>query len=241
MLAEKAQAMQRVCFGAEPSEADLALLGSRERWLVYRDMVRHRLAQVVGVAFARTKEALGEEAFGRAVDAWMTAGGPKTRYLRHVPGELARFAIPAWRSEEPAWIGDLARYEIAAWNVRHAAPPRTPETEISFDRRPVLSTALEVVRLAYPVHRTPTPASGYEPEPTLLCVYRNESHRASTRTLNPLAADLLDAWQRSDETITDSVQRVAAAHQTEITPAFVEKLSALIADFVSGGSGASPQ
>lgn len=240
MLAEKAQAMQRVCFGAQPGEADLALLGSRERWLVYREMVRHRLVQVVGVAFVRTKGALGEEAFRRVVDSWMDAGGPKTRYLRHVPDELARFAMPAWQSEEPAWVGDLARYEIAAWNVRHAAPSRTPDTEISFDRRPVLSTALDVLRLAYPVQQSPTPASGYEPEPTLLCVYRDESHRASTRKLNPLAADLLEAWQRSEETITDSVQRVAAAHQTEITPAFVEKLSALVADFISGGHAPPP-
>jgi hypothetical protein len=109
MLAERAQAMQRVCFGAEPSEADLAMLGSRERWLVYRDMVRHRLVEVVGVAFARTKEALGQEEFGRVVDAWMNAGGPRTRYLRHVPDELAKLAIPAWQSEAPAGLEHGAR------------------------------------------------------------------------------------------------------------------------------------
>lgn len=235
MLNEHAQAMQRVCFGPEPSEADLALLGSRERWLVYRDMVRHRLVQVVGVALTRTKKAVGEEAFERVIDDWLSAGGPQTRYLRHVPDELAMLAIPIWESNEPAWVADLARYEMAAWKVRHAAPAPTPETELSFDRRPVLSTAVEVLQLAFPVHQTPTPASGYDPEETFLCVYRNESHRASTRKLNPLAADLLEAWQRSEETITESVQRVAAAHQTEITPAFVEKLSALAADFIAGG------
>ena len=55
MLADHAKAMQRVCFGAEPSEADLELLGSRERWLVYRDLVRNRLNHVIRVALARTK------------------------------------------------------------------------------------------------------------------------------------------------------------------------------------------
>ena len=43
MLADRAKAMQRVCFDAEPSEADLELLGSRERWLVYRELVQNRL------------------------------------------------------------------------------------------------------------------------------------------------------------------------------------------------------
>lgn len=235
MLADRAKAMQRVCFGAEPSEADLALLGSRDRWLIYRDMVRHRLLQIIGVALARTKDALGEEAFGRTVDDWLSSGGPRTRYLRHVPSELADFAIPIWRGREAAWVAELARYEIAAWTVRHAPPAPTPKSEFSFDRRPVLVTSIEVLRLEYPVHRTPSPKTGYESEPTFLCVYRNRDQRASTRKLNPLAADLLEAWQRGDETVTESVQRVAKAHGTEIGPAFVEKLSALVADFVAGG------
>lgn len=232
MLADHAKAMHRVCFGAEPSEADLELLGSRERWLVYRDLVRYRLVHVIGVALARTKEAIGKESFGRAVDEWLSTGGPRRRYIRHVPSELADFAIPIWQSSEAPWVADLARHEITAWNVRHAPPAPTPETEFSFDGKPVLSTALEVLRLAYPVHQTPTPAAGYEPDPTLLCVYRDKSHKASTRKLNPLAADLLEAWKRADETVAESVQRVAKAHDTEIGPAFVEKLSAIIADFL---------
>jgi hypothetical protein len=53
--------------------------------------------------------------------------------------------------------------------------------------------------------------------------------------LNPLAADLLDAWKRADETVAESVQRIAAQHHTEIGPAFIEKLSTIIADFIIGG------
>ena len=78
MLADHAKAMQRVCFGAEPSESDLELLGSRERWLVYRELVQNRLVHVIGVALARTKQAIGEEAFGHAVAEWLSTGGPKT-------------------------------------------------------------------------------------------------------------------------------------------------------------------
>ncbi len=240
MLSEQLKAMQRVCFAAEPSETDLARLGSPERWLVYRELVRNRLQHVSGVALSRTKAAVGDDAFAAAFADWLAGGGPRTRYVREVPLELADHAIRIWAQAEPPWVAELARFEAAEWRVRHA-PPIPPTTdEFAFDRRPHLKTALEVLRLAYPVHRAPTPGAGYDREPTLLGVYRDENHRPKAKVLNPLAADLLEAWKRSNETVTESVQRVAAAHRTDITPAFIEKLSTLIADFLSGHSARVP-
>jgi len=235
MLADRAKAMQRVCFGAEPSEADLELLGSRERWLVYRDLVRNRLNTVIGVALARTKSAIGEDAFGRAVDEWFDTGSPKTRYLRYVPSELAEFAIPIWQRTEAPWVADLAGYEISAWEVRHG--PRNPESvgEFAFDKKPVLAAAVKVLRLAYPVHERPTRKKGYEPKPTILCLYRDGNHKAVPQILNPLAADLLEAWRTTDQTVAESVQTVAAAHNTDIGPTFIEKLSTLITHFIQEG------
>jgi len=230
MLANRAKAMQRVLFDPEPSEPDLQLLGSRERWLVYRDLVRSRLVHVVGVALRRTKEAVGDQAFQRVIDEWMSGGGPRTRYLRLVPNELADLALSVWRATEPPWVGDLARYELAAWEVWHAPPDPEPSEPFAFDRRPVVRRAMKVLRLDHPVHQTPTPNSGYDSEATLLCVYRDANHKPATQKLNALAADLLESWQRSDETVTESVERIAAAHNTPIGPAFVEKLSALIRD-----------
>jgi hypothetical protein len=235
MLAERAKAMQRVCFDREPSAADLELLGSPERWLVYRELVQNRLVHVIGVALARTKAAIGSEAFGRAVADWFEVGGPRTRFLRHVPNELADFAIPIWRRTEAAWVADLARFEIASWKVRHG--PKNPRSlaEFAFDRIPVLSLATEVLHLEYPVHRKPIPVTGYETDPVFLVVYRDASHQASARELNPLAADLMDAWKGGAETVAESVERVAETHGIEIGPVFVEKLSTLIADSIDRG------
>ena len=235
MLADHAKAMQRVCFGAEPSEADVELLGSRERWLVYRDLVRNRLNHVIRVALARTRDAIGEDTFARAADEWFSAGSPKTRYLRHIPGELAEFAIPIWQRTEAPWVADLAGYEITAWDVRHAPGDPAPSSEFAFDRRPVLATAVRVLRLAYPVQTKPTLGAGYEPDPTILCLYRDRNHRPIPRKLNPLAADLVEAWRAADQTVAESVQRVAAAHHTQIGPEFIEKLSTLIADLMQRG------
>jgi hypothetical protein len=227
--------MQRVCFGAEPSEADLELLGSRERWMIYRDLVRNRLNKVIGVALARTKSTIGEDAFGRAVDEWLNTGSPKTRYLRYVPSELAEFAIPIWQRTEAPWVADLAGYEITAWEVRHAPRNPIPSAEFAFDRRPVLATGVKVLRLAYAVQNEPSANTGYEPDPTILCLYRDKNHRTIPRKLNPLAADLLEAWRAADQTVADSIQQVAATHRTQIGPDFIEKLSTLIADLIQRG------
>jgi len=235
LLADQLKAMQHVCFDLEPSEADLAALGSRERWLVYRDLVRSRLINVVGVALARTKRVAGDGAFGRTIDEWLATGGPKTRYFRHIPHELFEFAHPRWRDQEPAWLSDLARYEIAKWNVRYAPPNRIPTSEFAFDRIPVLNPALQVLRLSYPVHREPTPASGYDEEPSIVCVYRDRHHEPVPWKLNPLAASLVEAWARATKPVTETVQEVAAAHGTEIGPVFVEKLSAMTADALERG------
>jgi hypothetical protein len=197
--------------------------------------VQNRLAHVIGVALARTKAAIGNEAFRRAVADWLAAGGPKTRFLRHVPNELADFAIPIWRRVEVPWVAELARFEITSWKVRHGEKDPEAVDEFAFDRTPVLSTATEVLCLDYPVHRKPTPDEGYEPNPVVLLVYRDARHLASERELNPLAADLMEAWKRGIETVSESVERVAKTHGAEIGPAFVEKLSALIADSIDRG------
>ncbi len=235
VLADQAEAMQRVCFDLEPSEADLTALGSRERWLVYRDLVRSRLIELVSVALTRTKRSTGDEAFQRMIDDWLATGGPKTRYFRHVPRELFEFAIPRWRDQSPRWLSDLARYEITTWDVRHGPPNRIPTSEFAFDRIPVLNPALQVLRLSYPVQRAPTPSSGYEEEHSIVCVYRDKHHKPTAWKLNPLAAGLIEAWARADKPVAETVHEVAAAHDTEIGPVFVEKLSAMIADALERG------
>ncbi len=235
MLAETARAIQRVCFDSEPSEADLDLLGSRDRWLVYRSLVRTRLIGIVEAALPRTKAAIGGDSLGRIIDEWLSTGGPKTRYFRRVPNELAELAIPIWRDSAEPWVADLARYEITIWTVRHAPPDCVPGAEFSFETHPVVGTAVELLCLDHRVHEGPAPETGYMREPVMLCIYRNAKHRAVPQVLNPLAADLLKAWQRGEETVAESVQRVAAAHNTEIGPAFIEKLSTLITRFITQG------
>jgi hypothetical protein len=93
-----------------------------------------------------------------------------------------------------------------------------------------------MLRLDHRVHEPREPATDeLAPERVFLCVYRDTKHKAQSYELNALAADLLEAWKRGDQTVAESVQRTAEVHRTEVGPAFVEKLSAMIADFIERG------
>ncbi|MEM7138549.1 MAG: putative DNA-binding domain-containing protein [Myxococcota bacterium] len=235
MLSDRIATIERVCFSIEPSESDLAALGSRERWLVYRSLVRQRLVHVVGVALRRTKNAVGADEFQAAADAWLAEGGTSTRYFRHVPRDFASHAAPRWARSTIPWLAALADYEITTWDVRYAPSLDEKVIEFAFDRVPVLNPALAVLRLDYPVHQVPTPSTGYAREETRLCIYRDSHHKPVPSSLNPIAASLVEGWARADKTVAETVHDVAAAHDVEIGPTFVDKLSGMIADFLNRG------
>ncbi len=235
MLREHLEMIQRVCFDESPSQADLNALGSQDRWETYRRMVRTRLVEVIHIALARTLAAVGKETLSSHIATWLAERGPRTRYFREVPIEFAAFVLPALERHELPWVADLARYEIACWSAKHGPADHPPVTAFSFDRPPVVNPVLTVLRLSYPVHEAPTPVAGYMPQDTPLCVYRDPSHAAVTWTLNPVAADLVEAWAPGLQPVAESVKAVAAARGTIIDAHFIEKLSEMIADFIDRG------
>ncbi len=232
-MRDRGEAIVRICFDAEPREDDLELLGSRERWLLYRSLVRNRLFKLAHTAFPRTLAAMSVGAFDAIVAAWLAAGPPRTRYFFLVPLELGTFALEQM-PEAPAHVADLLRYEIVCWRVRQKAVTMPEAAEFSFDRPPVLHPTLEVVSLGHPVHLV-APGAAEAEKPTRLCVYRNRSEVAEALSLNPLAHALLEDWLAGERTVAESVRRVTSARGTAIDQRFVETLGALIADLLERG------
>lgn len=244
MLREHFAAMQRVCFDRAPTDADFESLGSKSAWLIYRSMVRKRLVDVVETALPRTKAAIGESPFEELVSAWLAQDATSTRYFRHVPSEFVLFALPLLKNAHPEWVSDLMRYEICGWEVKHGISQHKSVEEFAFDKYPVMNPALRILRAGFAVHQKPTPKDGYESQATQLCIYRDSKHDAITWTLNPIAADLVEAWIPGDQTITECVQAITQKRGVAIDKHFLEKLSALLADFLEkgillGGSSAS--
>jgi hypothetical protein len=234
MMRERAEAMTRVCFAAEPSERDLELLGARDRWLLYRSMVRVRLAKVVRSSIPRAREALGEEALKALIDAWLADAPPRTRYFWQVPLAFGAF-VEGRLPESPASLADLLRYELARWRATHVETPAPPAVvDFAFDRAPALAPSLVLHTFAHPVHLVGS-AEREGSKPTRLAIFRDREHRADAVALNPTASALVEDWLAGERTMAEGVRAVTEARGLKVDQGFIEKLGALIADFLERG------
>ncbi|MCS6797998.1 MAG: putative DNA-binding domain-containing protein [Myxococcota bacterium] len=234
----------RVCFDAAPAEPDLERLGGlRDRWLLYRRMVRARLREMLEKGLPRTLEAVGNAAWQRAVDAWLARRPPRTRFIREVVPDFAAFAATHWR-EEPAiapFGPDLTRYEATRWEVgyRDVAPRRL--AAVAFDAPLDVYDACESLELQWAVHEE------LETAPVrrvvTLCVYRSPAtDRVGWIALSPFGAALLDrARRRLDPTLADSVRRAAELTGRPVDAALVTEVGGLLAMLVERGLVAGPE
>lgn len=232
LQAEQA-AFARLCFSFEPSEEDLKALGAlRDRWLLYRDMVRSRLRRMLNAGIPRTVAALGEAEYGAWFDRWLAERPPGTRYIREIVPEFVAFALPRWG--QPAWVDDLLRFETARWEVGYLDAPAPSVTDFAFENAPVPNPALRRLRLRHRVHEAKKPGpNGYEKVATCLCVFRRPStDRIATWVLTERAMDWMDAFCDGEGPTTARIQKVAAARGETIDPTYVEALGATVADFL---------
>jgi hypothetical protein len=234
MMRARAEAMLRVCFAAEPPEDGLALLGDRDRWLLYRSMVRTRIVKVVRSSLPRTREILGEEAMKALVDAWLESAPPSTRYFWQLPLSFGAFAegrLP----DAPPFVADLLRYELARWRVRHAEAPAAPVVvDFTFDRAPVLNPSLVLHTFAHPVHLTDL-AKLEAAQPTRVAIFRGHDHRADAVALNATAGALVEDWLGGERSVAESVRAIAKTRGLTLDQGFIEKLGSLLADFIERG------
>lgn len=237
-LLDHQRAFMHMCFDAEPREAGLRQLGAeRDRWLLYRDMVRTRLTKMARAGLPRTASALGDEAFDGWVAAWLADRAPRTRHIREIVGELLRWAIPRWNADPnvPAWLVDLAALELVRWEVG-ALDVAMPEAgDFAFDRHPVVNPTARVLELGHAVHESET-APPYPPVPTLLCVYRRaDDDRTGVQPLGSFAAALLRALMPGDRTVTDAVRDVAERTGTPVDSALAVRLGSVLETLIRRG------
>ena len=72
-------------------------------------------------------------------------------------------------------------------------------------------------------------------EPANLAVYRRLDDKPATWVLNDIAAALLDAFVDGQGSLAERVQAVTRARDVAIDATFLERLSALLADFLERG------
>jgi hypothetical protein len=246
----------RACFGAS-SEADFtrdlrafleesgvgaedaaAILASPPRLALYRRLIRNNLTGVTEKMLARTRarwNALGDGAFDRDFDRFLSERGPRTHYLRDVPGELLDWIEPQWRASEaaPPWLADLARLELAEFQMGAAPGTKgTPlVTEVALDRGLVFAAPLRLLRFGFAVHEL---AEGEDATPraeaTTLLAYRDDEHAVRFLKLAPFAEALVAALLEG-ATLGDAVKRAAPTPDD----AALAEVARLLADFGARG------
>lgn len=243
MTSTREERITRVCFARTPSDDDLAALGERERWLLYRRMVRSRIADMVRAGLPRSARALGEAPFQSLVDDWLAGRAPQSRYIRDVVPECHAFLAGGWAAAQglsPASI-ELALYECTRWITAHGESviAHAP-APFAFERPPVLNPAATLLTLAYPVHRDGAPrqgASGAEAAgPHHLLVYRRQdNHNVGALELTNLERALVDGWRSEPRSPAHETARAVAAQQgAAVDAAFVERLGTLAARLIEG-------
>jgi hypothetical protein len=235
-LIDLERAILAVCFRAEPPAALLEELGDRDRWLIYREMVRDRLARELRVALPRTCALIGESLIEHEFTAYLELDPPRTRYFRGVVAAFVQSARSRWLTAGsiPAAAIDLASYELALWEVGDLAVSRRELQEFSFDRAPAVSQALRLLHVQHAVH---LPADcGAEPGEYFLCVHRRDD-RAPVRTWTLTAStfELLSHFSAGQASASAIVRRLAAARGASIDAHYVDALCATLAQFLELG------
>ncbi|MGE0784129.1 MAG: putative DNA-binding domain-containing protein [Sandaracinaceae bacterium] len=234
-LEEVQRAFTRICFDREPSDADFAVLhDDRERWMLYRGMVRRRLLGMLRQGLPKTAALLGPR-FDDASVAYLAEHAPKTRFIREIVHELVEHALPRWREDPslPAHLTDLVRYEDTKWRVGAREWPATPalSEELDFEGRAVMNPTALDVGLDHRVDKDAmAPARLRETHRAI--VYRKPgSGRIHTYVLNRIGAELYDAW-RAEPSFAAGARAVLTANAREPDARFIDGMAQILAEMV---------
>jgi hypothetical protein len=220
-----------LCFEATPSEASLSMLGQREAWLTYRDMIRDRLLRELRIALPRTRALVGESTFLAAFAHHLAHQPPRTRFFRALVSEFVASALPLWAADPqlPSACCDLARYELALWEVRDLADqPDEALAELSFERVAVVSRALRLLALEHAVRA----GEALDARPQFLCIHRpSDTERPKVWLLTASTFQLLERLAREDKSVSDVIKETAPRIDAE----YLDSLCGTLAQFLELG------
>jgi hypothetical protein len=239
MIVDHQRRFMSVILSAEPSEDDLRELGGlRERWLLYRDMVRKRMRNMIASGLPRSVALLGTEAYGAHYDAWLDEVAPRTRYIREIVPAFADHVVPRLARDPnvPRFIPELVRYEATWWRAAYDDSPwPTDVEELAFEKRPVLNPTVALLRFEHRVHeKLREGETDYAPSPVAILVYRNrDDDKIYTWVPSALCADLVEGFLHGEVSLTDVAKRISEARGVAIDAKFVENLGTMLADLVT--------
>lgn len=229
--------------GIEAEDAD-AICASPPRLALYRRLVRNNLTGVTWKMMPRARarlNALASGAFDASFDAFLATIGPRTHYLRDVPGEFFAWAGPRWAGDLafPPYVADLAAHELAVFQV--AALPGAPAApaivDPALDRALVFSESRRLMRYRFAVHELPDDPEDLTPpeaRPVALLVYRDADHDVDWLEVSALGGSILDALF-AKQTLRDAIASGCRAAGVVLSDAVLADTARLLADLGARG------
>jgi hypothetical protein len=228
------EAFARVVFDPTPNEDDLASLGAvrRDRFLLYRELVRARFRELVATALPRTTQLVGRDRMDALVEARVGEAPPSSRFFREVVHGLVDPSDARLPRDELPYVDDLVRLELAQWRAVWDDPPEPSATAFDFARPPIVAPTLVRLDLGWSVHRADRP-----PEPGLfhVAVYRRRDGTTETRWMSRALASILDAWIAGELPAIEAVRVALAGLGMQPSPQLVEQMSSMLAELLERG------
>ncbi len=205
--------------GASPEDVD-ALLEAPRNLLVYRSLVRNGLSSVVFRILSGTRARLNAARAGQFdadLASFLDQAGPRTHYLRDVPGEFFGWTEARWRSDPdlPSYLPDLASFELAHFGVATSESTHAVDAveEVTLDRPLAFAESARLAHYEWAVHELSPEAPGEAPERRTvhLLGYRDAAHSVHWVELTPLASAVL-ALLISGEALGEAIRKACASH-----------------------------
>lgn len=228
--------------GVDDSDASaLASIGA-ERLLVYRSLVHNRLLTAIREFVPRVAARRGREQLRSDFAAFMELQGPRSPYLRDVPGEFVAWIGERWAEDAsvPDWLAELARHELLELDVRNDPRGGEPATgaDLALDRTVVFDGSARLMRYAFAVHRLPAAVDdGSEPErrSTDLLVFRDARNKVRYLELTPWAGLVLTQLMVAGHPLAAGLQRAADVLGEPLDDDKLGKAAMLFAELTDAG------
>lgn len=228
-------------FGLEPRDRDALLEAPRERVLVYRRLVFHRFLNTVREFVPRTAARLGRELFRASVTTFIAEHASRSPYLRDVPGEFVRWAMPRWDADPSvaSYLSNLAHHELLEFEILNEPHADDDEpTPVALERPLRFHGSTRLMQYRYAVHRL----SADERDRTIpeashvhLLAYRDVDHRVRYLELSEFAARLLTALRSSQTSLHDALNLVCDRVGDHLDDAQLATAAQLLADLAERG------
>jgi hypothetical protein len=220
-----------------------AIAAAPPRLAVYRSLVQNGIKTVVGRVLPRTRAHLDASSSSGRFEAdfahFLDAVGPRTHYLRDVPGEFVAWALPRWRDDPtvPAHVPDLSVHEIISFTAA-SAPDDLPAAAVpvALDRPLSFTRSARLVCHAWRVHELSEHVEGRDLPvrgPVHLLAYRDAEHAVSWLELSPLAASIVEILIAGGS-LGDAVESACRVWATTPT-AVATDVARLLADLAERG------